>query len=211
MTSLIRLSAAAALVLVGVAARLAADPIDPAVTYTSVSDLSDDRPFTLGYEFTLSQSETVNALGFWDNGDGYDHEVGIWDSQGNLLTSTDVLGSDPEVDGFQWDSISDYILAPGTYTIGGQAYEGGNSYDFAYDPSGLVSIPGYTWVGAEQLYGAGLNDPTNNDPGYGNNGIFDVDFSVTGGSSVPDGASTLVLLGGAIAMMGALRRKFSHA
>ena len=56
-----------------------AAPIAPAVMYTSTVTLSDSRPFTLGYTFSLSSAVTVNALGYWDDGLGNNHQVGIWD------------------------------------------------------------------------------------------------------------------------------------
>ena len=67
----------------------------PAVEYATSGTLSDSRPFTVGYTFSLSAPVTINALGYWDNGRGSSHQVGIWDSAGTLLTSTTVLGTDP--------------------------------------------------------------------------------------------------------------------
>lgn len=191
--------------------RLYAGPsIDPAVTFTSSDTASDSRPFTLGYKFTLSSAVTVDALGYWVDGNGDDHDVGIWDSGGNLLASTDVLNTDPVTDSFAWDSIGDLTLGPGTYTIGGELNQTASSNNFPVDALGVSTIPGFTWVADEQLEGTGLNLPTNADGGYGANGILTVDFSVTSGNSVPDGASTLEMIGGAVVMLGALRRRFGR-
>ncbi len=91
----------------------------------------------------------------------------------------------------------------GTYVIGGEFL--GNGDPFASGAAGVVTIPQYTWVTDKQLFGAGLNFPTvNTGGGYGQNGILVADFSVGGSHPVPDDGSTLALLGGALALVGAL-------
>ena len=95
--------------------------ISPAVEYTSTQDpLKDPLPRTLGYMFALSASVTVNALGYFDDGLGNNHQVGIWDSSNGLIAYTQVLGTDPVLGHFRWGSIADVILTPGLYTIGGE-------------------------------------------------------------------------------------------
>ena len=108
--------------------------ITPVVTYGSSVSFFDYRPFTLGYEFTTSTAFNINALGYYADGAGYSHDVGIWDNSGNLLVSTTVQPSDPTSDQFQWDNVN-YLLSPGTYVIGGQSYEGGDEY-----PLSLIHI-----------------------------------------------------------------------
>ena len=68
--------------------------IDPLVEYTTTSLLFDSRPFTLGYTFTTTVPYNINALGVWFDGLGFSHQVGLWDSAGNLLVSTTVLPTD---------------------------------------------------------------------------------------------------------------------
>jgi hypothetical protein len=183
--------------------RLMANTINPIVTYTSDSPLSDSRPFTLGYEFSLSTSETVNALGYWTEGEySAGQQVGLWTAGGGLITSTTIQAADPVADNFQWDSISPVVLGPGTYVIAG-TYEGGIFSSFA---SGVTSLPGYIYVTSAQSYGAGLNFPNDFYNGYGSNGILQVDLSV-GAASAPDAASTVALLGGALSLLGAARRR----
>jgi hypothetical protein len=63
--------------------------IIPAYEYSSAGTLSDDRSFTLGFEFSLSAPETIDALGYTTVGFTSDQQVGIWDSAGTLLTSGD--------------------------------------------------------------------------------------------------------------------------
>jgi hypothetical protein len=187
------------------ARQMKADVINPVVEYTSTSTLSDDRPFTLGYEFTTSTNFDINALGYWDDGLGNNHEVGIWNSQGTLLVSTTVLGTDPLTGGFRWDLLSsDFLLVPGTYLIGGEYL--GNGNPFPNGASGITALPGYTYVTDEQSQGTGLIFPTfSSGGGYGDNGILAADFSI--GSTVPE-PSAVALLGSILAVaMYFLRKK----
>jgi hypothetical protein len=195
---------AAAALMFGLSGRAAeAAVINPAYEYSSAGTLSDDRPFTLGFEFSLSTQETVDALGYTTVGFASDQQVGIWDSAGALLTSATVSTSDSVVGHFAWTTISALTLGPGTYTIGG-TYDGGLVPTFA---SGVTSIPGYTWIADEQANGAVLSDPTFSAGGYGANSIAQVDFSVRAGA-VPEPATWITLiLGLAICGGATLRRK----
>ena len=68
-----------------------------------------------------------------------------------------------------------------------------------------MSIPQYTYGTDLQLFGAGLNFPTFNTGGsYGENGIFEVSFSVT--TAVPEPSSDALMLLG-IGVMGATLRR----
>ena len=110
--------------------------INPAVEYSTVVTDFDGHAFTLGYKFTTSTTLDVNALGYWVDGQGNNHQVGIWNSVGGLLASTTVLSTDVVVGHFQYHSIPDLILAPGTYTIGGEFFGG----TFLRSATGVVSI-----------------------------------------------------------------------
>lgn len=193
---------ATAILIAGFGGAAHAATITPAVEYTTSGTLSDSRPFTLGYSFSLSAPVTVNALGYWDNGRGSDHKVGIWDAAGTLLTSTTVLGTDPKVGHFVWGAIPNYTLAAGNYVIAGEFLGDGTFNSSAND---IVSIPQYTYGNDLQLGGAGLNFPTvNTGGGYGGNGIFEVSFSVT--TAVPEPSSYALVLCG-IGVMGATLRR----
>ena len=164
--------------------------ITPAVEYATAGTLTDTNPYTLGYSFSLSAATSVNALGYWDNGRGNDHRVGIWDSAGNLVASTTVLGTDAIVGHFRWSAIN-ANLAAGVYTIGGEFLGDGTFNSFA---NGVVTIPTYTYLGDRQVFGAGLNFPTAQFNSYGNNGILEVSFSV--GNAVPEPATWALMIGG---------------
>jgi hypothetical protein len=181
--------------------QLAASPI---AEYTSSDTLVDFSPYTLGYEFITSTNFNIDALGYWDDGLQNDHEVGIWDTSGTLLVSTTVLGTDPLTGHFRYGSIANFLLAPGTYRIGGEFL--GNFNPFPSDAVGVTTTSGFTWVADYQLIGAGLNFPTNTFNNYGNNGIFAANFMVSEGAAVPEpGTISLMLL--SILVLGRMSRR----
>jgi hypothetical protein len=182
-----------ALLALGAIAHLNASPI-PVVEYTTTLTANDGRPFTLGYSFTTTVPFSIDALAYWDDGLANNHQVGIWDSGGTLLVSTTVLGTDTLFGHFRYGSISPYLLGPGSYVIGGEFL--GNGDPFPSDPSGLLTLPGYTWGSDLQLFGSGLNFPTvDTSGGYGTNGILVVTFSA-GSAEVPEPSTWAFMITG---------------
>jgi hypothetical protein len=179
-------------------ATVSAGPFTPAVEYSSSATGVDNRAFTLGYMFETSVTFDVNALAYWVDGKGHNHQVGIWDAKGNLLASTTVLSTDVVQGHFQYHTIADLLLAPGTYTIGGEYL--GNRDPNPIDAKGVVTIPGYKYVKDEFNEGSGLNFPTNSTGGsYGDNGLLVVDFSI---ADVPEPATLTLLAVGIAGMAG---------
>ena len=90
---------------------LLAAPI-PAITVTDLTgETLGNPPFTLGWQFSTSQSINVTGLGVFDDSqDGLtvSHDVGIWDSLGNLMGMTTVSAGtvDPLVNQFRYSSVS---------------------------------------------------------------------------------------------------------
>ena len=194
-----------------------------------IVDIGNDADFswtwaedlTLGYEFTVEGTLTFNALAVFDVisanpatghtndlGLNSSHEVGVWDSLGNLIVSTTVDPTDPTAPSAntygQWvyQQIAPVTLLAGTYTIG--AYYQGSLADS--DPVMVqqtsISNGSATYVGGRYVYSSDFQEPTFNYPPN------EEQYFGPTLMSVPDGGMTLTLLGGAMIGLAALRRRF---
>jgi hypothetical protein len=117
---------------IGFALLLAATPWLPAraniaADFTGGSGYIRGTFANLGWQFDLTNGDVVGALGVFDYlGDGLtdSHQVGLWDSGGNLLASVTITNSDPltasgsALGGWRFAAITPVTLAPGTYIVG---------------------------------------------------------------------------------------------
>jgi hypothetical protein len=84
----------------------------------------------LGFEFQANGYVSVTGLGNFDLGSPSNlpqpQQVGLWDSQGNLLASAYVTSSSTQIGQFAFTSITPFALTAGNdYIVGGQ---GGADY-----------------------------------------------------------------------------------
>lgn len=117
----------------------------PVITFDEASGsdaINGDQ--NVGWQFDVLSAITVTALGWYDqdqNGLGVAHEVGIWGSAGNLLTSAIVpAGTVGALDGvYRTAAISTLNLGIGTgYIVGG--LNSSNSGDrLAFDVTQVVN------------------------------------------------------------------------
>lgn len=145
-------------------------------------------PFTLGWKFSVNSAIAVTGLGVFDSdldGLAESHDVGIFDSAGNLLVSATVAGgtANPLIHQFRYAPAS-VLLTPGkNYEIGavwgndadGFLYGDPLTTDFATDPS--INY----WTGA-YVFGGSLSAPWNSF-NQGNPVYFGPNFTFT---SVPE-------------------------
>ena len=139
---------------------LAASPaqaiaITPGIDNLSGGIVSATAAWTLGYEFSLSNAATVNALGSYDdNGDGLGgtYTVGLWDVAGTLLASATVGTGDQLASSFRWADISDITLGAGNYIVAsaGDWLTNGDNY--------FYGVPGFaaSFTTNQLTYVAGL-------------------------------------------------------
>ena len=168
--------------------------------------------WSLGFEFTANSSITVTHLGFYDDGgNGFagDHEVGIWDTAGNLLASGTVVAGDTLIDSFRYTAIAPLVLSAGTnYIIA--AVTGAENYYFG---APVTTPPEVTYITdryASDTLGSGLLDfPEDSDAlTPANAGYFGPNFQFDA-AAVPEPMSMAIWGLGAVGLFGVrrLRRK----
>lgn len=148
--------AVASALLSGVASAMA----EPILGYTGTGFTQMGQPVTYGFVFTPAVDIVVDSLGFIDAGaDGLAaaHRVGIWASDGSLLTSANVTTANSSLEGptvngaqFRYTEIADLELRAGASYTMGAAIEGGTDAWF----SGIrqVSTSAFATISSNGFY-----------------------------------------------------------
>jgi hypothetical protein len=168
--------------------------------------------YSLGWEFTVGGSAniTVTQLGYFSNfGTALTetHDVGIYDTSMNLLTSTTVLTTDPVSNLFAYHAIAPVTLsAGGTYWIMGTS---GTVDPYTFTPTAFSTDPRITYNFDGFTVGGSLAFPSIQNDGT-IQAYFGPNFMI-GSGSVPEPSSlvlgTLAIAG--VALVG-LRRRWSR-
>jgi hypothetical protein len=156
---------------------------------------------TVGYEFTSNADLSVISIGIYDeNADGLSesHLVRLWTEDGSLLTSATVPSGTAASysNGYRWVTATATLKAGSSYILGAD-YLGNDWFRDTATIDSHFTFVNDLFFGAD---GYGVPDTT-----YFNDGKrawFGPNLSV------PDGGATLMLLGGALVGLAALRRKF---
>jgi len=116
----------------------------------TTAPVSFDSRLSIGFEFSTLSNVTIDSLGYFDcGGDAFltPHTVGIFDSSGNLVTSTTLgTGTSSTLNGqFRYQNIAPVTLPGGqSWTLA--ATTGGNqdawAYGNAYSADGPVTLEG---------------------------------------------------------------------
>jgi len=156
----------------------------------------------LGNVFTSNVTGTVCALGIYDGNNATyttPEIVGLYDSQGNLMTYTTVTISDTLYDNYYWASTAPVTVYAGdTYTV--VDFNSGNGW--GYGPAPIDHWA--TFTGQTMDFNGSLDFPTDGS-----------DFPTTfyGGDVMlsPEPGSLLLFGSGLIGLAGAVRRKLRRS
>ncbi len=203
-----RLAYLGALTLLVVAMFGATNAWADAISFTSpaVWPNADNEDYSLGWEFSVSGSVDVYALGYnyFNTPLNNSHQVGIYDSGGNLLASATVDNSSTASNGYLYTSLgSPLLLTSGNYFITGTTL--GLNDGWIYQADNLVTDPNITYLDSWYTPGNGgmLGFPTTDT--LGGRQYLDVNFT-DAPSAVPE-PSIGVLLGLSMCGLAILRRR----
>jgi hypothetical protein len=167
--------------------------------------------WAFGEVFTVNQAITVTALGAFDaNGDGFSTPGGIQAGIFNfttetLLTSANVLSTDPLTDGFRYHTIAPLTLLPGV-VYDDVVVSGSDLYniDTNFTVAPEINLSGYAYGQSTTLQI--LKNFTGSERIWMSNFEF-------GGTAVPEPSSLVLVSIGAIGagLFGAFRRRRHRA
>jgi len=168
---------------------------------------------TLGFDFNVSSSVTIDGLGVFDAGsDGLNnvHEIGLWTSAGTLLATTSVgpgaSASDASASGagsYVYSDILSLTLGAGSYVIGA-LFEIGDTDAVVHDAGGIFSNdPNVAYNSSAWINTGVLEFPVN--IGGANDRYFGPTMRIAE-ASVPE-PSILLLLSFGLMGIGFARRK----
>ncbi len=171
-----------------------------AITFTAPTIDYTNGSWSLGFEFETNRAITVGSLGFYDDSKNdltQSHDVGIFDSTGNLLVSGTVVPGSTLVGWFRYVPVTATLLPAGQiFRIA--AVTGSEKY--TWDPTGFATDPAITYLRDRWIAGSTLTFPTSTDNLAGG-GYFGPNFD-----TVPEPASVL-LIGSGLTGLALLRRR----
>jgi len=165
--------------------------------------------WNLGFQFNVTSSITVYGLANFYDGVPFpqDQQVGLWDSNGNLLASTYVSSTDPIQGFWQYSFLSvPVVLSAGSYVVGG---EGGADYSGVWNT--VTMAPGTSYTTDLYTYNGGANTPL-----VEPTATEGVPYGWFGGNAVVSPSATpepqsFLLLGAPLVGLGILRRTRSKS
>jgi hypothetical protein len=171
----------------------------------SVWPNNDNQDWSLGWEFAVSGSVTVDALGYNYFGVPLNnsHQVGIFNSAESLLESATVTNASSLDDGYLYTSLATpLVLTTGDYWISGTTL--GLNDGWIYNADSIVTAPSITYVDSWYAPGSGgvLSFPSTSTAG--GRQYLEVNFLTT--SVVPEPA-TIAILGSGLLMLAGFRRR----
>lgn len=180
----------------------------PAVNLITPGSTYNGGQYTLGFEFSVSTNQSIDALGVYDHdGDGLgsNASIGLWDAGGNLLTSTTINAGGGTLNGlFRFQSITPYALTAGThYIIGAFTQDLASSLGTGQGGTGTIHPLVTIYQDRYSNFNSAFSFPDTTDNNVG--GWLGGNFNLAG--VVPEPATWAMLLIGFGALGGAMRRR----
>ena len=197
-----KLSSIAAAIILAFVLATSATAQSPAIqSFTGGSNIGTIGGLTLGWSFIPNQNLSVSALG-WHTGNALGEPVGIWTGNGSTLLGQVTVTGAFTVGAFAYNNLGTpiFLTAGQTYLIGGLANSGSAAIAGA---TGITTNPFVTYLQGQAANTGVLTAPT---APQGPGSWFGPNFIATG---LPEGSSTLVLLGLGVLGLLVWQRKIS--
>ena len=189
----------------------AAASASSAIGLITPGEIYSGSQYTLGFEFSALNHQVVTSLGAYDeDSDGLAGRafVGLWDTDGNLLTSVTIgAGTSGTLDGtFRYATIAPFALTVGKHYIVGAFEPGDNATSWATGQGGTAALnANLNYYGDRYSnFDSAFSFPSETS---GTNGAWLGGNFIIEGGAVPEPASWALMLTGFSALGVAMRRR----